>query len=29
MFHKKDIVCKIITIESVIAPKLVFFVEKC
>ena len=30
MFHKKDIVCKIITTESVIAPKLVFFfVEKC
>ena len=30
MFHKKDVVCKIITTESVIAPKLVFFfVEKC
>ena len=25
IFHKKDIVCKIITTETVIAPKLVFF----
>ena len=29
MFHKKYILCKIITTGSVIAPKLVFFVDKC
>ena len=30
MFHKKDIVCKLITTESVIAPKPFYFViDKC
>ena len=29
MFHNKDIFCIIITTESVISAKLVFFVEKC